>query len=363
MTSAQKKLTLPDGARLLQGDCLEVLATLDEASVDAVVTDPPYAIGKHAEERWDEAGMVRLARAEGRRLTAGEAFQEWCRRWAEGCLRVLKPGGHLLAFSSPRTVHRLACGTEDAGFEIRDQLMWAYGSGMPKSRRYPGGRSTTLKPAFEPIVLARRPLEGTTDENIAAFGTGALNADDCKVSGRHPANVLLSHEPGCRDDGCVPGCAAGLVDAQAADVRRSSGSQVAPSRIFYCPKVNRRERDAGCEHLPGQRLDLFPRAGKSLGPAHNSHPCVKPLDLMRWLVRLACPPGGVVLDPTCGSGSTGAATLMEGRRFVGIELDPVYTRIAAARIAHWAPAAPECGGGKREHPGAPLARRKRRKRR
>lgn len=362
MTSSDK-LKLPAGAQLLQGDCLEVLASLDEASVDAVITDPPYAIGSLAGERWDQAGMVRLSRAEGRRLTAGEAFQEWSRQWAEGCLRVLKPGGHLLAFSSPRTIHRLACGTEDAGFEIRDELMWLYGSGMPKSRRYPGGRRTTLKPAYEPIVLARRPLEGTTEENIAAFGTGALNAEACEVFGRHPANVLLAHEAGCGEKKCVPGCAAALVDDQA-DAARKGSSQVAPSRIFYCPKANRRERDAGCEHLKGKKFDLFPNAGgnrRNARPIRNSHPCVKPLDLMRWLVRLACPPGGVVLDPTCGSGSTGAATLMEGLRFVGIELDPEYIEIAAARIAHWAPPpAPECE--KRKRPRPPLARTRKRRR-
>lgn len=353
MTPRANKPKLPPGAHLLQGDCMEVLATLEEASVDAVITDPPYAIGSLVGERWDDAGMVRLARAEGRRLTSGEAFQEWSRRWAEGCLRVLKPGGHLLGFSSPRTVHRLACGAEDAGFEIRDGLMWLYGSGMSKSRRYPGGRSTTLKPAYEPIVLARRPLEGTTEENLAAFGTGALNAEACKVNDRHPANVLLSHGPGCGEEGCAPGCAAALADDQADSVRRGSGRGVPPSRIFYCPKVGRRERDAGCEHLRGKRLDLFPRAGKSRDPARNPHPCVKPLDLMRWLVRLACPPDGVVLDPTCGSGSTGAATLMEGRRFVGIELDPEYVEIAAARIAHWAP---DRACEKRKRP--PLARTK-----
>jgi DNA modification methylase len=355
------KLKLPPGAELLEGDCMEVLSALDEASVDAVVTDPPYAISSLAGEQWDDAGMVRLARAEGRRLTAGQAFQEWSRRWAVGCLRVLKPGGHLLAFSSARTVHRLACGAEDAGFEIRDGLMWLYGSGMPKSRRYPGGRSTALKPAYEPIVLGRRPLEGTTEETIASFGTGALNAEACKVSERHPANVLLAHEPDCGKEGCAPDCAVALVDEQADAVRRGSGggSRVAPSRIFYCPKVGRRERDAGCEHLQGKRLDLFPRAGRSREPARNPHPCVKPLEVMRWLVRLACPPGGLVLDPTCGSGSTGAATLMEGRRFVGIELDPAYIEIAAARIAHWAPGR-KCEKRKRPRPPSAAARKRRR---
>jgi site-specific DNA-methyltransferase (adenine-specific) len=252
----------------------------------------------------------------------------------------LKPGGHLLAFGSPRTVHRLACGAEDAGLEIRDELMWLYGNGMPKSRHFPGGRSTTLKPAYEPIILARRPLDATTEETIAIHGTGALNTEACKVSGRHPANVVLGHGPGCRDGNCASDCAVALVDADA-DRRRSSwANQTRLSRIFYCTKVSRREREAGCEHLPGRRLDHFPRAGsrgKVSKPTGNPHPTVKPLELMRWLVRLSCPPGGIVLDPTCGSGSTGAASLLEGRRFVGIELDPSYLDIAAARIAHWAP--------------------------
>jgi len=283
--------------------------------------------------------MVRVARAGGDRLSAGEAFEAWCRELGKGCLRVLKPGGHMLAFGSPRTVHRLARGVEDAGFEIRDELIWLYGTGMPKAHRLPGGRSTTLKPAYEPIVLARRPLEGTTKETLATFGTGALNTDACKVAGRHPANVLLSHEPDCRESKCAPDCAAALVDAEADQRRRGTGPRVAPSRIFYCPKVNRRERDAGCEHLPEKDIGLFPRsdASKPKPLARNPHPTVKPLKLMRWLVRLGCPSGGVVLDPTCGSGSTGAAALLEDRRFVGIELDPFFMEIAAARIAHWAP--------------------------
>lgn len=336
MTRGNRKIA---GVTLLGGDCLEVLATLDPESIDAVVTDPPYAIGQLVGERWDDAGMVRVARAGGDRLSAGEAFEAWCRELGKGCLRVLKPGGHMLAFSSPRTVHRLACGIEDAGFEIRDELMWLYGTGIPKSHRLPGGRSTTLKPAYEPIVLARRPLEGTTKDTLATFGTGALNTDACKVAARHPANVLLSHEPDCRESKCAPDCAAALVDAEANQRRRGTGPRVAPSRIFYCPKVNRRERDAGCEHLPEKDIGLFPRsdAGKPKPLARNTHPTVKPLELMRWLVRLGCPPGGVVLDPTCGSGSTGAAALLEERRFVGIELDPFYMEIAAARIAHWAP--------------------------
>jgi site-specific DNA-methyltransferase (adenine-specific) len=355
MTEWNRKIA---GATLLGGDCLEVLETLDPESIDAIVTDPPYAIGQLVGERWNDAGMVRVARAGGARLSAGEAFEAWCRELGKGCLRVLKPGGHMVAFSSPRTVHRLACGIEDAGFEIRDELMWLYGTGIPKSQRLPGGRSTTLKPACEPILLARRPLEGTTKETLAAFGTGALNTDACKVAGRHPANVLLSHEPGCRESRCAADCAAALVDAEANQRRRGTGPRVAPSRIFYCPKVSRCEREAGCEHLPKKDIGLFPPsdAGKPKPPARNPHPTVKPLELMRWLVRLSCPAGGVVLDPTCGSGSTGAAALLEERRFVGIELDPFFMEIAAARIAHWAP-----GGTPRPRVSrGPLGKRRRR---
>jgi hypothetical protein len=158
------------------------------------------------------------------------------------------------------------------------------------------------------------------------------------VDRRHPANVILSHAPGCRPDGCRPCCALAFVDAAADHGRRRSPSARPASRLFYCPKVSRPERDAGCERLPRRALDLFPNAdrpGRRPAPAGNPHPTVKPLALMRWLVGLACPPGGLVLDPFCGSGSTGAAALLEGRRFLGIELDPGYARIARARIAYW----------------------------
>jgi DNA modification methylase len=324
--------------RLLQGDCIEVLAGLESESVDAVITDPPYGIG-FQHERWD-SGAIREAAAKAghQRLGAGEAFEAWCRLWAAECVRVMKPGAFLAAFGSPRTCHRLACGLEDAGFEIRDTLMWLFGTGMSKSRRYPGGRATTLKPAFEPILLARKPLEGTTEETLARHGTGALNVEECRTHDRHPANVVLGHESGCGEAGCTGGCAAALVDADADLVRACSGLRRPPSRFLYCPKVSRAERDAGCERLPKRALDLFPNADrdpKRGAPARNSHPTVKPLELMRWLVRLACSPGGLVLDPFCGSGTTGAAAALEGRRFLGIELEPAYIEIARARIAHW----------------------------
>lgn len=329
----------PPQVTLLEGDCTEVMAGMKAESVDAIITDPPYGIGFQS-ERWD-SGAIReaAARAGEDRLSPNEAFQVWVRLWAIECRRVLKPGAFFLAFGSPRTHHRLASGIEDAGLEIRDTLMWLYGSGMSKSRRYRGGRATTLKPAFEPIVLARRELEGTTEETIARHGTGALNVEACRVSDRHPADVILEHDPDCGEEGCAPGCTAAAVDACAEQARVRPGSLIAPSRFLYCPKASRAERDAGCEQLPQRTLDLFPRAQGSKKPAaaRNPHPTVKPLELMRWLVRLACPPGGLVLDPTCGSGTTGAASVLEGRSFVGIELESAYMEIAAARITHHSP--------------------------
>jgi DNA modification methylase len=338
--------------RLLEGDCLEVLGKLEPESVDAIVTDPPYGIG-FQHERWDSTAIREVAaRAGYDRLSPNEAFEAWSHIWATECRRVMKPGAFLAAFGSPRTYHRLACGVEDAGLEIRDTLMWLNSEGMSKSHRYPGGRSTTLKPAFEPIVLARRDLDGTTAETIARHGTGALNAGDCKVEGRHPANVILGHDEGCEEERCAPGCPVAAADACAKEGR----ARLELSRFLYCPKASRAERDAGCERLPARALDLFPKAQGKRKPtqARNPHPTVKPLELMRWLVRLLCPPGGVVLDPTVGSGTTGAAAVLEGRRFIGIELEPAYMEIAAARIAHHAESSP----GKPKVRRAPLGRRR-----
>jgi site-specific DNA-methyltransferase (adenine-specific) len=324
-----------------------VLSDLEEESIDAIVTDPPYGIGWQ-NEHWDSRAIREAAVREGRdRLTPNEAFEAWCAMWGRECARVMKPGAHLLAFGATRTHHRLACGLEDAGLEVRDTLMWLYGTGMSKSRHYPGGRATTLKPAVEPIVLARKPLDGTTEQTIPDHGTGALNADACRVNDRHPANVVLSHDPGCDDDGCVPGCAVGLLDADAA--REGSTSRVTPSRFLYCPKPSRAERDAGCEALPERPFNLLPNASRGR-PTRNPHPTLKPIELMGWLVRLTCPEDGVVLDPFMGSGTTGVAAELEGRRFIGIELEPTYLRIAAARIGHWG------GGGTARR--TPFARRR-----
>jgi hypothetical protein len=242
--------------RLLQGDCLEAMARLEPGSVDAVITDPPYGIG-FKNERWDgQAIGEAAARAGHERLSPNQSFELWARGWAEQCLRVMKPGAHLAAFGSPRTFHRLACGLEDAGLEIRDTLMWLYGTGMPKSRRYPGGRATALKPAYEPIVLARVPFEGTSEQTIEHYGTGALNVDACRTNDRHPANLVASHDRECAGGRCREGCAAAMVDACASRTRTGSDKATAPTRFLYCPKVSRAERDAGCERLPERALDL-----------------------------------------------------------------------------------------------------------
>jgi DNA modification methylase len=327
--------------RVLHGDSLELLGDLQGSSVDAVVCDPPYGINFEGKS-WDGRAIRESAATttNARHLSTGEAFQEWTRSWATECLRALKPGGHLLAFGSPRTFHRLASGLEDAGFQLRDTLMWVYASGMPKSRRLPGGRGTSLKPAWEPILLARKPPEGTIDQNMRRHRTGALNIDACRIQQRWPANVLLAHHERCTPDRCHKGCALTMIDHADERARNIPGARTPPSRLFFSSKVSRAERDAGCEQLPAQDLDLFPNAqrkGPSPVAAHNPHPTVKPIMLMRWLIRLACPPGGLVLDPFCGSGSTGAAAVLEDRHFIGIEREAAYVRVAQARIAHWTP--------------------------
>jgi DNA modification methylase len=305
--------------RLVEGDCLRLMAKLPDSCVDCVVTDPPYGIGFHGES-WDGAGKA------GGHLADGAAFTRWTRTWAAECLRVLKPGGHMLAFGSPRTFHRLTSGVEDAGLEIRDTLLWLYGQGVPKTRKLPGGLASMLKPAYEPILLARKPLQGTTPRNLKAWGTGALNTEGASVNGYWPANLALSHAPDCTEGGCTSACPAGLIDAVRPDLR--------PSRLFYSAKASKREREAGCEELPLQSDLLYSRPAVRI--RRNIHPTVKPIELMRWLVALVTPPDGVVLDPFAGSSSTWIAVVVEQRRFLGIEREPKYTGIACARLTHWA---------------------------
>lgn len=321
---------------LAQADSLTLLEQLPEACVDAVVTDPPYGLA-FGDAGWDGGRGNRA-------LSSGDGFERFSRAWGEACLRALKPGGYLVSFGAPRTVHRLVTGLEDAGLEIRDQLMWLYSSGMPKSRRIEGGLGTALKPAYEPIVLARRPLDrraGRTvsvTANLLLHGTGAMNiaatrllreAEEAESVGYWPANITAMHDDVCTST-CSVDCAVRFVDGL--------GVGTSPlSRIFYSSKASRREREIGLDGLPEFRRPVFSDRGGSRD-RRNVHPTVKPLGLMRWLVRLVALPGAVVLDPFAGSGSTGCAVLQEGgqRQFVGIERETQFAEIACARLRHWA---------------------------
>lgn len=373
---------------------------LRDSSVDAIVTDPPYGLGFMGKE-WDHG-------------IPAAPF------WIEA-LRVTKPGGHLLAFGGTRTFHRLACAIEDAGWEIRDCLSWLYGQGFPKSLNGPWG-GTALKPAWEPIVLARKPPEGTVAQNVQKWGTGGVNIDGCRLEtrddlnggayaidgssrhdgtenwrykrdggagdfvqpvGRWPANVCLDEEAAAildEEAGDVPGQLAdaslnaesrktqfvyGLMRRRRGDepsANNENGGEVGfkmrpgarrldkggPSRFFYCAKASRSEREAGCEGLPtrsgAEAVDRqedtaglrSPRAGagRTATQVRNFHPTVKPIELMRWLCRLVTPAGGLILDPFSGSGTTGCAAALENFRFVGLDIDPEYLKIAQARIQH-----------------------------
>ena len=318
-------------------DCLGALPRLDAASVDVVITDPPYGIN-FAGMAWDRP--------------ASRDFQTFCARWATECARVMKPGAHLAAFAAPRTAHLLACGLEEGGLELRDMLMWIQGQGYPASSPLTHGRGTGLKPAYEPILLARRPLDGSLTHNLAKYGTGALNIDACRIPdshppcpnagrghrrrptastrGRWPANVLLGHGRRCTGRRCEHDC----------PIKHLGDRQ----RFFYCAKAPRPEREAGCERLQRSTIQTFKIGTKNQQqarehPVANIHPTVKPIELMRWLVRLITPPDGLVLDPFAGSGSTGAAAVLEGAHFHGIEREAEYVPIARARVKHWARAA------------------------
>lgn len=411
---------------LIHGDCLEKLKELPDNSIDAIVTDPPYGLAFMG-KKWDyDVPSVEI--------------------WKEA-LRVLKPGGHLLSFGGTRTYHRMVVNIEDAGFEIRDQLQWIYGSGFPKSldvskamdkaagaerevveNRKFGARSaeavtsgasnggeqggynfkdersitapstelakqwqgwgTALKPANEPIVLARKPLIGTVAQNVENYGTGALNIDASRIGaetifqhgpndspnvsmsgrnyaedygrswvGRWPANVLFDEE------------AAALLDEQSgitgSNFRKQKGGTEAfwnngskeigegghndsggASRFFYCAKASKSERNAGLDGMP-ERLTPKMDGGQFINPMtgisskttmrQNHHPTVKPLKLMQYLVKLITPPNGTVLDPFMGSGTTGVAAISLGFNFIGIEREAEYVEIAKRRIENATP--------------------------
>jgi site-specific DNA-methyltransferase (adenine-specific) len=463
---------------IYHGDCREVMATLDAESVDAIVSDPPYGLSFMGKE-WDsfKAGDIAMrrnpamdavnagaSRQGGRQRACSDyqkrqrrdmlAFQEAMESVFFEALRVAKPGAHLLAFGGTRTYHRLACAIEDAGWEIRDCVMWVYGSGFPKShdvskaidkaagakrgrktvrsksvstcyaqdewtRQHGGTRldaqaitdaaaqwsgwGTALKPAWEPIIVARKPLCGTVAENVLRHGTGGINVDGCRVAssdqiaavtgkatlcetrdgydrpwkhdpaalaarqeranaaiekantlGRWPANLI--HDGSEEVVGLFPGNVKGGTWNRTAGARHfnndgeptdyqtsgSDSSSGSAARFFYCPKASKADRDEGCEGIAEVVMDIgderpsggsWERRGRGVTTRSNHHPTVKPTALMRYLCRLVTPPGGVVLDPFTGSGSTGKAAVCEGFDFIGIEREAEYVEIARARIA------------------------------
>lgn len=410
------------------GDNQLILPTLPDNSIDSIVTDPPYELGFMG-KTWDATGIAYNVQM-----------------WRE-CLRVLKPGGHLLAFSGSRTYHRMAVAIEDAGFQIRDQIMWVYGSGFPKSlniskaidkaagverevigkirNNQPGdtsafaeggigsyqrgdtterdvvggpataeakewdGWGTALKPAHEPIVLARKPLDGTVANNVLVHGVGGINIDGCRIETQDSfgggAKGTSGFAAGYEHDGWVAGSSMGRFPAnfihdgsdevlelfpdtagswgvrtqrpnrspfisgseelQNTNQRSESGSA---ARFFYCAKANKKDRNEGLDHLPARRASAMGydiglgEAGEGMfkdrnPQKQNFHPTVKPTDLMRYLCRLITPPNGTVLDPFTGSGSTGKAAILEGFNFIGIEQSEEYAAIAKARIEHVTP--------------------------
>lgn len=297
------------------GDCREVLRAMAADSIDAVVTDPPYGLSFMG-KAWDQS-------------VPGPDY------WRE-VIRVMKPGAHLLAFGGTRTYHRLVCAIEDAGFEIRDQIAWVYSTGFPKSPTLDGawqGWGAALKPAFEPIVLARKPLAGTVAANVLAHGTGAMNIDGCRIAGEKPATTRGASGSNGRygsikargrieDDG-KGRWPPNLIHDGSDDAVSAFPKHAA--RFFYCSKASTADRE-----------DWLKRSSEisatESGPRRNHHTTVKPTDLMRYLCRLVTPPGGTVLDPFAGSGSTGRGAILEGFDFVGIELDHDYAEIARHRI-------------------------------
>ena len=336
--------------QLLAGDCLESMKALPDNSVDSVVTDPPYGLSFMG-KKWDYD-------------VPSEAI------WRE-CLRVLKPGGYLLAFAGTRTQHRMAVRIEDAGFEIRDMIAWVYGSGFPKHK-------SALKPALEPITMARKPAERATLLNIDAcrvegrerteyglsnatrtagntYGTPSPGADFDSTVGRYPANlihdgsdeVVAMFPDSAGSGGSVPnvkisGYGDGAVGTGSAEYLGGERTKVdcgtgSAARFFYCAKASKKDREEGLEWFPTHEVysEAMPQPNMDKRQQicrANHHPTVKPTDLMRYLCRLVTPPGGTILDPFTGSGSTGKAAVLEGFSFIGCELSDEYLAIARARI-------------------------------
>lgn len=362
------------------GDCLDVLSGMADASIDAICTDPPYGLGfmGHA---WDQPGVYAATRSNGTQnggqwnregrtgpadrgsVVVGSRFQAWTEAWGAELLRVASPGAHAVVFGSPRTFHRLVSGMEDAGWEIRDTLMWLFGSGMPKSHNLHGeheGWGSGIKPAYEPILLARKPLTGTIAANMDTHGVGALHIDACRIEGEDADAGRVRHGGGTnhvygaqpKSAGPMPSgrwpanvvvdeAAAGAIDGQTGV--RSSGT-MNPHHIdrgadgstgIYGARKGRQRHTPTYGDQGGVSRFLYQAKASALdrGGAFNSHPTVKPVELIRWLIRLTTPPGGTVLDPFAGSGTTGVAALIEGAHPVLIEREAEYIEIINRRLA------------------------------
>lgn len=326
--------------QIIHADCLEVMGKMEDNSISCIFTDPPYGLHFMGKD-WDHG-------------IPGEIY------WKEA-YRIAKRGSFLLSFGGTRTYHRLTSSIEDSGWEIRDCLMWIYGSGFPKSHNNFGieGYGTALKPAYEPIIMAMKPCDGTFAQNVEKWGQGGINIDGCRIGnegatkrsnqeeypknedgtedrsqhwartghqinqinkGRWPANVLFDEE------------AAMMLDEQ-------SGLNV--SRFFYCAKTSSKERNEGLEGFPlkntsceyGYKEDRGREGYMPPSPKQNNHPTVKPLKLMEYLIKLVMPPkDGILLDPFAGSGTTILAAKRLGFNAIGIEKSEEYCKIAAARV-------------------------------
>ena len=380
---------------LMLGDCLERMKEIPDNSVDSVVTDPPYALNFMG-KKWDSD------------VPSTDIWTE--------ALRVLKPGGHLLSFGGTRTYHRMVVAIEDAGFEIRDCIQWVYGSGFPKSHNLKEewqGWGTALKPANEPIVVARKPLEKdlTVAQNVLKWGTGALNIDGSRIEaadqavldaavkrmtgnvvtnansknflegqkeikpnsaqGRWPANIIFDEEAAKALDEQSPNAGANGGKSCGFDWTKSGknmGKEIlkdkgGASRFFYVAKASKAERNAGLEGMPtvesssgdkrpsgNMNERIHGKENRSPVLAQNHHPTVKPLKLGTYLQNLVTPPGGVTLDPFMGSGSFGVSAKAAGFKFIGIERDEAYFEIAKKRIESAGPVVKEKDESQLEFP-------------
>jgi site-specific DNA-methyltransferase (adenine-specific) len=442
---------------LMNGNSLELLKTLEDNSVDAIVTDPPYGLSQHSQGDIVNALTAWLAGEEYTHGKAGFMGKAWdsfvpSPMLFKECYRVLKHGGHILCFAGSRTQDLMSLSIRLAGFEMRDACLWLYGSGFPKGldvakgidkemgfndderpiigknpayrpNEYnwvggAGGKTpvrpqfktgnvsdqakqwegwnTNLKPAYEPIIMARKPLDGTVVNNVLKHGVGGLNIDACRIStseddlkglyratrennserswkntskqiiqnpvvlekGRYPANIILDGSDsvealfpysksgsGQKNQFNSKGSACGFYKNNLKPTGREwQGSEGSASRYFYHAKASKADRDEGLEGFELKKADLDGEGRNPAGfnsadrkptlPMFNTHPTVKPTQLMRYLVKLVTPHGGLVLDPFMGSGSTGKACMLEGMRFIGMDLNEEYVKIAESRIEH-----------------------------